>query len=55
MVIWAVRALLPLATLVIFAGTATTAAGPHSGGATGQHIKRLHCARVSFNASRCAS
>jgi cytochrome c oxidase assembly protein subunit 15 len=38
---WAVRALLPLATVVIFAGTAATAAGPHSGGATGQHIKRL--------------
>ena len=39
--VWAVRSLLPLATVVIFAGTATTAAGPHSGGATGQHIKRL--------------
>jgi heme a synthase len=39
--IWAVRALFPLATLVIFAGTAATAAGPHSGGATGQQIKRL--------------
>ena len=38
---WAVRALLPLATLVVFAGTATTAAGPHSGGLVGQHIKRL--------------
>jgi len=38
---WAVRGLLPLATLVIFAGTAATAAGPHSGGAVGQHIKRL--------------
>lgn len=38
---WAVRALLPLATLVIFAGTAATAAGPHSGGAVGQNIKRL--------------
>ncbi len=36
------RLLLPLATLVVFAGTAATAAGPHSGGATGQHIKRLH-------------
>jgi cytochrome c oxidase assembly protein subunit 15 len=40
--VWAVRALLPLASIVIFAGTATTAAGPHSGGATGQQIKRLH-------------
>ena len=39
--IWAVRSLFPLATLVIFAGTAATAAGPHSGGATGQQIKRL--------------
>jgi cytochrome c oxidase assembly protein subunit 15 len=39
--VWAVRALLPLATLVVFAGTVATAAGPHSGGATGQHIKRL--------------
>jgi cytochrome c oxidase assembly protein subunit 15 len=39
--VWAVRSLLPLATVVIFAGTATTAAGPHSGGATGQVIKRL--------------
>jgi cytochrome c oxidase assembly protein subunit 15 len=37
---WGVRALLPLATIVVFAGTAATAAGPHSGGATG-HIKRL--------------
>jgi cytochrome c oxidase assembly protein subunit 15 len=39
--VWAVRSLLPLATLVVFAGTVATAAGPHSGGATGQHIKRL--------------
>jgi heme a synthase len=39
--IWAVRSLFPLATLVIFAGTAATAAGPHSGGASGQQIKRL--------------
>jgi len=39
--VWAVRALLPLATFVVFAGTVATAAGPHSGGATGQHIKRL--------------
>ncbi|HEX4034125.1 MAG TPA: COX15/CtaA family protein [Solirubrobacteraceae bacterium] len=39
--VWAVRALLPLATIVVFAGTAATAAGPHSGGATGQQIKRL--------------
>jgi len=40
--VWAVRALLPLAALTIFAGTATTAAGPHSGGVTGQHVHRLH-------------
>ncbi len=39
--VWAVRSLFPLATLVIFAGTAATAAGPHSGGASGQQIKRL--------------
>jgi cytochrome c oxidase assembly protein subunit 15 len=39
--VWSVRGLLPLATAVVFAGTAATAAGPHSGGATGQHIKRL--------------
>jgi cytochrome c oxidase assembly protein subunit 15 len=39
--VWAVRGLFPLATLVVFAGTAATAAGPHSGGATGQQIKRL--------------
>lgn len=42
--LWAVRALLVPAALTIFAGTAATAAGPHSGGATGQHIKRLHFA-----------
>ncbi len=40
--VWSVRALLPLAALTIFAGTAATAAGPHSGGVTGQHIHRLH-------------
>ncbi len=39
--VWAVRALGPLAALALFAGTAVTAAGPHSGGAVGQHIKRL--------------
>jgi heme a synthase len=38
---WAVRALAAPAALAVFAGTAATAAGPHSGGATGQHIKRL--------------
>jgi len=37
-----VRALLGLGALTIFAGTASTAAGPHSGGVTGQHVHRLH-------------
>ena len=36
------RGLLALAAVAIFAGTAATAAGPHSGGAHGQHIDRLH-------------
>jgi cytochrome c oxidase assembly protein subunit 15 len=40
--VWSVRALAPLAGLTIFAGTAATAAGPHSGGVTGQHVHRLH-------------
>ena len=36
------RALLPLGALVIFVGTAATAAGPHAGGAgTGDEIDRL--------------
>jgi cytochrome c oxidase assembly protein subunit 15 len=39
--VWSVRALLPLGALTIFAGTAATAAGPHSGGVTGQHVHRL--------------
>jgi heme a synthase len=39
--VWSVRGLAPLGALVLFAGTASTAAGPHSGGATGQIIKRL--------------
>ncbi len=39
---WSVRALVPLGALTIFAGTATTAAGPHSGGFTGQVVHRLH-------------
>ena len=33
--VWSVRALAPLGALTIFAGTAATAAGPHSGGFTG--------------------
>ena len=40
--VWAVRSLLPLAAIAIFAGTAATGAGPHSGGINGQQIKRLH-------------
>jgi cytochrome c oxidase assembly protein subunit 15 len=40
--VWSVRALLPLGALTIFAGTATTAAGPHSGGFSGQVVHRLH-------------
>ncbi len=39
--VWSVRALLILAGLTIFAGTAATAAGPHAGGAPGQEINRL--------------
>jgi heme a synthase len=39
--VWSVRALAPLGALALVAGTASTAAGPHSGGATGQTIKRL--------------
>jgi cytochrome c oxidase assembly protein subunit 15 len=40
--VWSVRALAPLGALAIFAGTAATASGPHSGGASGQRIHRLH-------------
>ena len=39
---WSVRGLAPLAGIAIFAGTAATAAGPHSGGAVGQHVHRLY-------------
>jgi heme a synthase len=39
--VWLIRLLLPLGALTIFAGTAATAAGPHSGGVTGQHVHRL--------------
>ncbi len=39
--VWAVRALLPLGALTIFAGTAATAAGPHAGGQGSQRINRL--------------
>jgi cytochrome c oxidase assembly protein subunit 15 len=40
--VWAVRALLPLGALTIFAGTAATAAGPHSGGVSANRVHRLH-------------
>jgi cytochrome c oxidase assembly protein subunit 15 len=40
--VWSVRALAPLGAITIFAGTAATAAGPHSGGVSGQHVHRLH-------------
>jgi cytochrome c oxidase assembly protein subunit 15 len=38
---WAVRGLLLLGALTIFAGTAATAAGPHAGGKPSQTIRRL--------------
>jgi cytochrome c oxidase assembly protein subunit 15 len=39
---WAVRGLVPLGALTVFAGTAATAAGPHAGGqGTGDKINRL--------------
>ncbi|MFZ0042740.1 MAG: COX15/CtaA family protein, partial [Solirubrobacteraceae bacterium] len=40
--VWSVRALVGLGALTIFAGTLATAAGPHSGGFTGQVVHRLH-------------
>jgi heme a synthase len=40
--VWSVRGLLALGALTIFAGTAATASGPHSGGFTGQVVHRLH-------------
>ena len=39
--VWSVRGLAVLCAITLFAGTAATAAGPHSGGNLGQHIKRL--------------
>src|SRR5437588_5290339 len=39
--VWSVRALAPIGAVTIFAGTAATAAGPHSGGAVGDHVHRL--------------
>ena len=38
---WSVRFLAVLCGITLFAGTAATAAGPHSGGLVNQHIKRL--------------
>ena len=40
--VWTVRLTTVLGGLTIFAGTASTAAGPHSGGLVDQHVKRLH-------------
>jgi heme a synthase len=40
-VVLAVRALVALGAVTIFAGTAATAAGPHAGGSPGQRINRL--------------
>ena len=39
--VWAVRALVPLGAVTIFAGTAATAAGPHAGGRDDERINRL--------------
>jgi cytochrome c oxidase assembly protein subunit 15 len=39
--VWSIRALLPLGAITIFAGTAATAAGPHSGGVSGEDVHRL--------------
>ena len=41
LLVWSVRGLAVLCVITLFAGTAATAAGPHSGGNVGQHIKRL--------------
>lgn len=41
LLVWSVRGLAGLCAITLFAGTAATAAGPHSGGNVGQHIKRL--------------
>ena len=40
--VWSVRVLVLFGAVTIFAGTATTAAGPHSGGFSGQVVHRLH-------------
>ena len=41
LLVWSVRVLAVLCGITLLAGTAATAAGPHSGGNVGQHIKRL--------------
>jgi cytochrome c oxidase assembly protein subunit 15 len=41
LLVWSVRGLAVFCAITLFAGTAATAAGPHSGGNLGQHIKRL--------------
>jgi heme a synthase len=41
LLVWAVRLLAVVCALTLAAGTMATAAGPHSGGLVGQHIKRL--------------
>jgi cytochrome c oxidase assembly protein subunit 15 len=40
--VWSVRILLLVGAVTIVAGTGATAAGPHSGGFTGQVVHRLH-------------
>jgi cytochrome c oxidase assembly protein subunit 15 len=39
--VWSVRGLVGLCAITLLAGTAATAAGPHSGGTVGQHVRRL--------------
>jgi cytochrome c oxidase assembly protein subunit 15 len=39
--VWSVRGLAVLTGITVFAGTAATAAGPHSGGLVHNHVKRL--------------
>ncbi|HWE32503.1 MAG TPA: COX15/CtaA family protein [Solirubrobacteraceae bacterium] len=41
LLVWSVRVLSVLCALTLVAGTLATAAGPHSGGNVGQHIRRL--------------
>ena len=41
LLVWSVRGLSVLCGITLFAGTAATAAGPHSGGLIHQHVKRL--------------